>query len=58
MAVVTEALAHPGLRAFSASLDVESPAEDAFALLCAVENGPCGSRFCAVRASPAAFRWV
>jgi uncharacterized membrane protein len=40
MAVVTEALAHPGLRAFSASLDVESPAEDAFALLCAVEKWP------------------
>jgi uncharacterized membrane protein len=40
MAIVTEALAHRGLRAFSASLDVESPAEDAFALLCAVEKWP------------------
>jgi uncharacterized membrane protein len=40
MAVVTESLAHPGLRAFSASLDVESPAEDAFALVCAVEKWP------------------
>jgi hypothetical protein len=40
MAIVTEAIAQPGLRAFSASLDVESPAEDAFALLCAVEKWP------------------
>jgi uncharacterized membrane protein len=37
---VTDALAHPGLRSYSASLDIESPVEDAFALLCAVEKWP------------------
>ena len=40
MAIVTDALAHPGLRSFSASLDLESPVDDAFALLCAVEKWP------------------
>ncbi|MHB8146950.1 MAG: SRPBCC family protein [Vulcanimicrobiaceae bacterium] len=40
MAIVTEAHAHPGLRSFSASLDIETPAEEAFALLCAVEKWP------------------
>jgi uncharacterized membrane protein len=40
MAIVTDALAHPGLRSFSASLDLDSPVEDAFALLCAVEKWP------------------
>lgn len=40
MAIVTDALAHPGLRSFSASLDIEAPAEDAFSLLCAVEKWP------------------
>lgn len=29
-----------GVRSFSASLDIESPAEDAFSLLCAVEKWP------------------
>ena len=37
---MTDALAHPGLRSYSASLDIESPVEDAFALLCAVEKWP------------------
>ena len=40
MAIVTDALAHPGLRSYSASLDIESPVEEAFALLCAVEKWP------------------
>jgi len=40
MAIVTDALALPGLRSFSASLDIESRVEDAFALLCAVEKWP------------------
>ncbi len=40
MAIVTDALALPGLRSYSASLDIESPVEDAFALLCAVEKWP------------------
>lgn len=40
MAIVTDALAHPGLRSFSASLDIESPAENAFTLLCSVEKWP------------------
>jgi uncharacterized membrane protein len=40
MAIVTDALARPGLRSYSASLDIESPVEDAFALLCAVEKWP------------------
>lgn len=40
MAIVTDALARPGLRSYSASLDVESPVEDVFALLCAVEKWP------------------
>jgi uncharacterized membrane protein len=40
MAIVTDALSRPGLRSYSASLDIESPVEDAFALLCAVEKWP------------------
>jgi uncharacterized membrane protein len=40
MAIVTDAFARPGLRSYSASLDIESPVEDAFALLCAVEKWP------------------
>jgi uncharacterized membrane protein len=40
MAIVTDALARPGLRSYSASLDIESPVEDVFALLCAVEKWP------------------
>jgi hypothetical protein len=40
MAIVTDAHAHPGLRSLSASLDVESSAEEAFTLLCAVEKWP------------------
>ena len=40
MAIVTDALALPGLRSYSASLDIESPVDDAFALLCAVEKWP------------------
>jgi uncharacterized membrane protein len=40
MAIVTDALAHPGLRSYCASLDIDSPVEDAFALLCAVEKWP------------------
>ena len=40
MAIVTDALARSGLRSFSASLDIETPAEDAFSLLCAVEKWP------------------
>src|SRR5579875_1480131 len=40
MAIVTDALAHPGLRSYSASLDIETPVEEAFALLCAVEKWP------------------
>ncbi|HVA26588.1 MAG TPA: hypothetical protein VNF68_00300 [Candidatus Baltobacteraceae bacterium] len=40
MAIVTDALARPGLRSFSASLDIDTPVEDAFALLCAVEKWP------------------
>jgi uncharacterized membrane protein len=40
MAIMTDALARPGLRSYSASLDIESPVEDAFALLCAVEKWP------------------
>lgn len=40
MAIVTDAHAPPGLRSLSASLDVESSAEEAFALLCAVEKWP------------------
>jgi hypothetical protein len=40
MAIVTDALTRPGLRSYSASLDIESPVEDAFALLCAVEKWP------------------
>ncbi len=34
------AIAYPGLRCFNASLDIDSPAEEAFALLCAVEKWP------------------
>ncbi|MDE2482892.1 MAG: hypothetical protein KGN02_11965 [bacterium] len=40
MAIVTDAHPRPGLRSFSASLDLESPIEEAFALLCAVEKWP------------------
>jgi len=40
MAIVTDALALPGLRSYSASLDIDSPVEDLFALLCAVEKWP------------------
>jgi uncharacterized membrane protein len=40
MAIVTDAHARPGLRSYSASLDIDSPVEDAFALLCAVEKWP------------------
>jgi len=37
---MTDALARPGLRSFSASLDLGSPVEEAFALLCSVEKWP------------------
>jgi len=40
MAIVTDALARPGLRSYSASLDIETPVEEVFALLCAVEKWP------------------
>ena len=40
MAIVTDAFARPGLRSYSASLDIDTPVEDAFALLCAVEKWP------------------
>ena len=40
MAMMTDAHARPGLRSYSASLDIDSPVEDAFALLCAVEKWP------------------
>lgn len=40
MAIVTDAHARSGLRSFSASLDLETPADDAFALLCSVEKWP------------------
>ncbi len=40
MAVVTGVPERPGLRSFSASVDVETSAEEAFALLCAVEKWP------------------
>ncbi len=40
MAIMTDALALPGLRSYSASLDIDSPVEDLFALLCAVEKWP------------------
>ncbi|MEO6836006.1 MAG: hypothetical protein ABI231_08905, partial [Candidatus Tumulicola sp.] len=40
MAVVNDLAAHPGRRWLSASLDVDSTAEEAFALLCAVEKWP------------------
>ena len=40
MAVVADAMSRPGLRSYSASLDIESQANDAFALLCAVEKWP------------------
>ena len=40
MTVVTCVPDRPGLRSFSANVDVESPAEEAFALLCAVEKWP------------------
>jgi uncharacterized membrane protein len=44
MAIMTDALARehsvPMLRSYSASLDIDSPVEDAFALLCAVEKWP------------------
>jgi uncharacterized membrane protein len=40
MAVVTGAPERPGLRSFGASVDVDTSAEEAFALLCAVEKWP------------------
>ena len=40
MTVVTGVPERPGLRSFSASVDVETSAEEAFALLCAVEKWP------------------
>ena len=40
MAIMTDALTKPGVRSFSASLDIETPAQDAFSLLCAVEKWP------------------
>jgi uncharacterized membrane protein len=40
MAIVTDAHAPRGLRSYSASLDIETPVEEAFALLCAVEKWP------------------
>jgi uncharacterized membrane protein len=40
MAIVTDAHAPPGLRSYSANLDLDAPVEDAFALLCAVEKWP------------------
>jgi uncharacterized membrane protein len=40
MAVVRDTPAQPGRRSLSASLDVDTPAEEAFALLCAVEKWP------------------
>jgi hypothetical protein len=40
MTVVASVPEGPGLRWFSASVDVESSAEEAFALLCAVEKWP------------------
>jgi hypothetical protein len=40
MAVVTDAPTNPGLRSFSASLDIETAPEEAFALLCSVEKWP------------------
>lgn len=40
MAIVTDALHVPGVRSYSASLDIDSPVEDAFDLLCAVEKWP------------------
>lgn len=40
MVVMSEAPAHPGRRSLSASLEVETSAEEAFALLCAVEKWP------------------
>jgi hypothetical protein len=40
MAVVSEAIPARGLRSLSGSLDIETSAEDAFALLCCVEKWP------------------
>jgi hypothetical protein len=40
MAVVSEAIPARGLRSLSGSLDIETSAEDAFALLCAVQKWP------------------
>lgn len=40
MTVVAGAPERPGLRSFSASVDVETSAEEAFALICAVEKWP------------------
>ena len=40
MTVVASAPDRPGLRWFSASVDVETSAEEAFALICAVEKWP------------------
>ena len=40
MTLLTGADERPGLRCLTASVDVESPAEEAFALLCSVEKWP------------------
>jgi hypothetical protein len=40
MTVVASVPDRPGLRSFSASVDVETSAEEAFALICAVEKWP------------------
>ncbi len=52
MAIMTDALARPGLRSYSASVDLDSPAEEAFALLCSVEKWPVWLS-CIRRATPA-----
>lgn len=40
MAVLSDAADRPGLRSLGASLEIDTPAEEAFALLCAVEKWP------------------
>jgi hypothetical protein len=40
VAVVSDAFAAPGLRLLSGSLEIETSADEAFALLCAVEKWP------------------
>ena len=54
--MVTDALALPGQRSYSASLDIDTSAEEAFALLCAVEKWPVWLSFLrsAVPGSPGA----